>query len=184
MCDLTGYAIISELDAVNSVTLASAFMKHVLLRVGFCLLVAPDAGSAFRLHFESMCDSLKLAHKPGLRHNHKSVSVERLFRYLNKALTIAAEQRLGDTKVSVEAVHVATYAWNASVIDGTNIVRSVPAVGRPFRFPIDCDLSAVPTFHADDTRVADLYEFIRLGHTQSRFATKILWYFTEDRTGA
>ena len=181
MCDLTGFAIVTEFNTLDSVTLASAFMKHVLLRVGFCLLVAPDAGSTFKRHFEAMCKSLKLPCKPGLRHNHQSVSVERLFRFFNKAVTIAAAERLGDTKITVETIHVATYAWNASAIDGTDIVRSVPAVGRPFRFPIDCDLSTIPPFLSADTRVDNLFEFLRLGHTQSKFATEILRYLTEER---
>ena len=181
MCDLTGFAIVAEFTTLDSVTLAALFMKHILLRVGFCLLVAPDAGSPFLRHFEAMCQTLKLPCKPGLRQNHQSVSVERLFRFLNKALTTAADHRGGDSKISVEAVHVATYAWNASTIDGTDIIRSVPAIGRPFRFPIDCDLTAVPQTLTDDTRVTNLAEFLRLGHTQSVFATEILRHLTEDR---
>lgn len=152
----TGFSIIAELDSVDSVTLAAAFMKHGLLRFGFCLLVPPDAGSAFEKHFSGMCRSLKLPCKPGLKNNKKSVSVKRLFRFFNKAVTLAADQRGGDLKVTVEAVHVANYAWNASPINNTDIIRSVPALGRPFWFPIDCDLSAIPTQLTDDTH-DDIY---------------------------
>jgi len=28
------------------------------------------------------------------------------------------------------------YAWNISPIDGTNILRSIPAIGRELRFPL------------------------------------------------
>eukprot|EP00977_Amphora_coffeiformis_P022075 scaffold10373_cov107-Amphora_coffeaeformis.AAC.1 len=79
-----------------------------------------------------MCTALNLPCQPALRGNHKSVIVKRLFRFLNKAVSIAIAQRSGDAKISVKAVHCAIYAWNASTIDGTNIIRSVPAIGRPF----------------------------------------------------
>jgi len=38
----------------------------------------------------------------------------------------------------------AGYAWNSAPIDGTDILRSVAAVGRPFLFPIDISLSLPP----------------------------------------
>jgi hypothetical protein len=181
MCNLTGFSIIAELQATDSVSLAEAFMKHVLLRVGFCLLVAPDAGSTFLGHFKQMCSVLKLPCKPALRGNHKSVLVERLFRFFNKAVAIAVNQRNNDFKVSSEAIHCANYAWNASPIDGTDIIRSVPAIGRPFRFPLDCDLTATPEIPPDDVQVANLYEFLRLGQRQSVFSIDILRHLTEDR---
>eukprot|EP00977_Amphora_coffeiformis_P003521 scaffold672_cov109-Amphora_coffeaeformis.AAC.5 len=110
-----------------------------------------------------MCTVLNLPCQPALRGNHKSVIVERLFRFLNKAVSIAIAQRSGDAKISVEAVHCAIYAWNASTIDGTDIIRSVPAIGRPFRFPLDCNLSAIPDIPPPDSNIRNLYEFLRLG---------------------
>eukprot|EP00977_Amphora_coffeiformis_P029689 scaffold42356_cov603-Amphora_coffeaeformis.AAC.1 len=60
-------------------------MKQVLLRVGLCLLAAPDAGSPFLGHLKAMCKALNLPCQPALQGNYKSVIVERLFRFLNKA---------------------------------------------------------------------------------------------------
>lgn len=37
------------------------------------------------------------------------------------------------------------YAWNASPIDGTDIVRSVLAIGHELRFPLDISLADIPT---------------------------------------
>ena len=181
MCDLTGFTIIVDIDRLDSATLAEAFMKHVLLRIGFCLLIAPDAGTHFMSHFVDMCKTLKVACDPALKSNHQSASIERFFRFLNKAVKIAIQQRSGDTKISSESAHCATCAWNASAIDGTDIIRSVPAIGRPFRFPIDCELSELPPITTDDTRVRNLHEFLRLGQTQSAFATEILALLTEER---
>jgi hypothetical protein len=181
MCNLTSYSIIADLPSTDSATLAEYFMKHVLLRVGFCLLVAPDAGSPFFLHFKKMCEVLKISCQPALGGNHKSVHVERLFRFFNKAVAIAVDQRGGDARISSEVVHLANYAWNASPIDGTDIIRSVPAIGRPFRFPLDCDLTAIPDIPPADIQVQNLYEFLRLGQRQSVFSVEILRHLTEDR---
>jgi hypothetical protein len=37
---------------------------------------------------------------------------------------------------------IATYAWNCSPIDGTNVVCSIPAMGREFKFPFVLTLDA------------------------------------------
>ena len=40
---------------------------------------------------------------------------------------------------------VLAYTWNASRIDGTDIVRSVPTVGRELKVPLDIDLMKLST---------------------------------------
>ena len=70
---------------------------------------------------------------------------------------------------------------NSSTISITNIIHSVPAIGQPFCFPINCDLSAIPPHLTDNTRTTNLYSFLCLGHIQTQFAIKILCYLTKDR---
>ena len=41
--------------------------------------------------------------------------------------------------VFVAASAAAGYTWNRSPINGTNILRSVPAIGCELRFPLDID---------------------------------------------
>ena len=60
MCNLTTFAIIADLDSIDSATLAATFMKDILLKIGLCLLVAPDAGSPFKKNFVDMCKALRL----------------------------------------------------------------------------------------------------------------------------
>jgi hypothetical protein len=48
MCDLTGFVILIPVPDTLSTTLARAFMEQVLLRVGFCGLIVPDAASSFK----------------------------------------------------------------------------------------------------------------------------------------
>ena len=61
----------------------------------------------------------------------------------NKAENISTEDR-GTSEPFVEIGMATAYAWNASPIDGTDIIRSVPAIGRELRYPIDVSLSPVP----------------------------------------
>ena len=47
----------------------------------------------------------------------------------------------------------AVYAWNASSIDGTDLIRSGAAIGRKFPFPIGVELGPNPTI-ADEGQQA------------------------------
>lgn len=109
---------------------------------------------------------------------HKAVSVEHFHRFLNKALGIAAIDH-GTPKVFVEGAHTAAYAWNSSPIDGTDIIRSVPAVGRPFRFPFDLSLSSWPT--PTQSQAADVHAFLRLAAPTTSFSEQVLHTLTEER---
>ena len=76
--------------------------------------------------------------------NHKAVGVERYQKFLNHSQRISTEDR-GTSESFVEIGMATAYAWNASPIDGTDIVRSVPAIGRELRFPLDISLADIPT---------------------------------------
>ena len=125
-----------------------------------------------------MCDVLGLRFHQAARGNHKAVSVERFFRYLNKAVAIAANDR-NTNQVFIETSHCAAYAWNSSCIDGTDIVRSVVAVGREFKFPLDITLHARPT--PVDGSVRAVHSFLRLAQENSKFAQNVLQLLTEER---
>jgi len=75
MCDLTGFVIIAELTDLSAATLAVVFMQQVLLTIGMCGLVVPDAGSAFLGLFQTMCHQMDLPHDPTAKGNHKAVLV-------------------------------------------------------------------------------------------------------------
>ncbi len=62
--------------------------------------------------------------------------IERLCRYFNKGLRIMTNE--WDTvRVALEALLLLLYAWNSCPVPGTDISRSLVAVGREFAFPID-----------------------------------------------
>jgi hypothetical protein len=134
MCDLTGFVVQSAVSNITSHDLARIFYSEFLLKFGMCGMVVVDAGSNFLAIFEAMCDVVKIRFHPAAKGNHKAVSVARYFRFLNKAVTIATNDH-DDPLVWVPAAHTAGYEWNSGPIHGTDIIRSVAAVGRPFSFP-------------------------------------------------
>ncbi len=62
--------------------------------------------------------------------------VERLCRYFNKGLCIMTNE-CGMVRVALESLLLLLYAWNSCPVPGTDISRSLVAVGREFAFPID-----------------------------------------------
>ena len=132
-----------------------------------------------------MCDIFSLRFHQAAQGNHKAVSVEQFFRYLNKAVTIAAND-CNTNQVFIETSHCAVYAWNSSCIDGTDIVHSVVAVGQEFKFPLDISLHALDiSLHEAPTpvdgSVSAVHSFLLLAQENSVFATNILKLLTEER---
>jgi hypothetical protein len=62
--------------------------------------------------------------------------VERVNRYLTKGLKIMCNER-DSVRIANEAILLLLYAWNSCPVPGTDISRSLVAVGREFAFPID-----------------------------------------------
>jgi len=185
MCDLTQFVVSVPVTDIHAHELARLLFQEVLLKVGMCGLIVVDAGSTFCGVFADACELLGIRLHPASRGNHKAVSVERFFRYLNKAVTIASSDR-GTHLVWVEASMIATYAWNCSPIDGTDVVRSVPAMGREFKFPFDLALDAdgpVPAGPLSDPSTSVL-EYIKHTGQHVDFARKVVALVVEDRRHA
>ena len=64
-------------------------------------------------------------------------------------------------------------------IDGTDIIRSIPAIGRPLRFPMDIALAKLPTPECDAARAAVSY--IRQISSDARFAKELVTWLIEER---
>jgi hypothetical protein len=62
--------------------------------------------------------------------------VECLNWYLDKGLCIMCNER-DSVWVALKAILLLLYAWNSCPVPGTDISRSLIAVGRKFAFPID-----------------------------------------------
>ena len=105
------------------------------------------------------------------KRNHKAVGVERYHKFLNHSTKIITSARQTN-KCFVEAAMVSAYAWNAMPIDGTDIARSIPAIGRPFLFPMDVALAELPT-PIDDAGAARI-RYIRSISRDARFARELI----------
>lgn len=158
--------------------LARMFMEHVLLKFGLCLMVVIDDGNEFRGIFESMCNTLRIKFHIVVERNHKAIGVERFYKFLNHAQRISTEAR-GTSEPFVEVGIATAYAWNASPIDGTDIVRSVPAIGRTLRFTLDIDLAAMPDLI--DNPSESVVAYLRYLQRDVPFAQQLLAYLVEDR---
>ena len=113
------------------------------MKVGLCHLVVIDDGTLFKGTFVAMYKSLDLNYDILDKHNHKELTVELFHRFLDKAVTIAIEDRQCNDVFVPAGIDVG-YAWNIVHVDGTDMLRSIAAIGREFRFPIDINLSTLP----------------------------------------
>ena len=103
------------------------------MKCGLCHLVVLDDGNSFKGTFFVMYKALKLNFDILSKCNQKGSSLEHFHRFLNKATTIAMEDRQSND-VFVSAGIAAGHVWNIAPIDGTDILRSAVTIGREFRF--------------------------------------------------
>lgn len=178
LCDLTQFAISSVTYNITALELSQLFMSDVVLSFGMCAVVVVDAGSTFKGIFEEMCKILDITYWVLARGNHKGNGAERYHRYLNKVQTIEGNN-IGTNTNFMRIAKTTQYAWNSSPIDGTDIVRSIAAVGREFRFPLDVKLSELPPLNDKSNNA--LYNYLRDVSTESTFAISILQILIEER---
>jgi hypothetical protein len=80
---------------------------------------------------------------------------------------------------------IATYAWNCSPIDGTNVVRSVPAMGHEFRFPFYLNMDSItPAVNPLPDPGTSVLEFIQHTAQHVDFARQVVALVVADRRQA
>jgi hypothetical protein len=173
MCDMTHFVITTHATSTLASDPAPLFMQEVLLKVGFCVVVAIDEGSTFKGAFWDMCYHLKIrCHVIG-RANQKALAVERSHIFFNKSVTIATNDRHQEiSSVVIPAYHLAAYTWNSAPIDGTDVIRSVCVAGREFKFPFDFKYTPTPGITTNNA--ASVHEYLRLTSGHGHFAAEIL----------
>ena len=178
MCDTTTFVVRVAIKHANSSELAQAFMENVFLKFGLCLVVVVDNGTPFMYIFEQATKTLNIRLHRVAKRNHKAVGVEIYHRFLNHAVTLAATTR-ETISCFVEAAMVAAYAWNAMLIGGTDIPRSVPTIGRPLRFPMDIAIAELPPPIVDAAKATVSY-ICNISH-DARFSKELVTWLTEER---
>ena len=134
---LTGFVIIAFLRfELNSMVISQAIMERLICTVGLPLQVVVDSGSEFAGVLSTVLETLKIPREVASPENHCRIRNERFHRVLNKVETINTAD-FGNFFLWMQGVIFATYTWNSTPADGTDIPRSVAAIGREFPFPID-----------------------------------------------
>ena len=128
-----------------------------------------------------MCKSLRLNYDIFAKRNHIGLTVEHFHRFLNKSVTFAAEEcEVNDIFAPVNITF--GYVWNSAPIDGINIIRSIPAIGRELRFPIDIYLNDLPEMTRNNGQSV-LY-YLKFTDSPRHFSSAILKILIEDRRTA
>jgi hypothetical protein len=135
MCHMTGFAAIQPLRELNSTSFAKS-VYTILLRYGLANMIVTDEDSKFKGEFKKAFKVLDIQHHLCAKGNHNAILVERFNRYLNAGLRVYDNDR-GTNRVFVEGAELLAYAWNSCPVLGTDLSRSLLAVGREFHFPID-----------------------------------------------
>ena len=132
---MSTFAITEPLQELHSKALAKLLAK-VLLQHGLCHTIVVDADSKFKKEFEEVARLLQINLHQLSRGNHNGMLVERFNRFLNKALRVFVNDK-DSVQTFVEGSYLSTFAWNSAPVSGTDISRSLVALGREFSFPID-----------------------------------------------
>jgi hypothetical protein len=128
-CGMTGFAAVEPVKSADAAGFAAALMR-ILLRFGLCHTLVVDKASVFFSVFRQVVDLLRL------NLHVLSGVVERVNRFANKCLKVMTNER-DSVRIASEALLLIIYAWNSAPIPGTDLPRSLVAVGRVFSFPID-----------------------------------------------
>ena len=111
----------------SATTFSSAIMK-ILLRYGFYHTAVLDKDAKFFGVCSETFDLLQINQYVLLSANHNPMLVERVNRYVTKGLKIMCNER-NSVRVALEAILLLLYAWNSCPVHGTDISRSLVAVG-------------------------------------------------------
>ena len=135
---MTGFAAAAFLrdTTTDSKGIGMASFATFFIPYGLPRLIMVDAGPEFKDVFLQVFRALQVPVLPVSPENHKAIRNERFHRYLNKVQKINSADT-GTLEQWKQGVLFAIYSWNAGPIDGTDIPRSVAAIGREFPFPID-----------------------------------------------
>ena len=178
MCDLTQFVISILVKEAVAETLAKLFMEQVVLSFGMVAVIVVDADSKFLGTFQMMCNALDIKLWPLARGNHKGLLVEKYHRFLNKTQAIIGAET-GTHMSFLQNYKTSQYGWNSAPIDDTDIPRSIAAVGRHFKFPMDVKLAGSPTLNSENNSA--LYKYLRDVSNDSAFATSVLQVLIEER---
>ena len=178
MRDIAQFVIIVPISGCTFAVITQHIMQDVLMKFGLCHLVVIDNGTLSKSVFTAMYDCLTINYEVVAKRNHKSVLVEIFYRFLNKSVTIASNDR--DTvSIFAESGITTAYSWKNAPTDYTDNICSIPGIGRELRFPLDINLAPLPIL--SQNQVDSAAEYVCLIGSFRTVATSILQILVEDR---
>ena len=143
MCYLTQLVVSNITTETHTEHLTKLFMENYILLFGMVAILVINADSRFKNVFKDICAALGIIYWSLERGNHNILRVEKYHRFLNKTKAISGQYRCKHD-VFFQNAKTSQYAWNSTPIESTNILRSVAAVSREFRFPLEVELLQPP----------------------------------------
>ena len=93
MCDMLQFVLVVPVSDESFTTLADHLFQHILIKFSGCHLVVLDDSTPIHIYVFAIYNILDLNDDILAKHNHKGLSVENFYRFLNKATTIEMEDR-------------------------------------------------------------------------------------------
>ena len=90
MCGIIHFVVVIPVPDESSITLASYFMQHVLMKFGLCHLIVLDDSTPFKEDLIAIYQALNLNYNILAKLNHTGFSVDIFHRFLNKSVIITA----------------------------------------------------------------------------------------------
>ena len=141
--DMTQFLVSIATYFITASHLVRLFMKGVLSKFGLCAMIVEDKDGKFMGTFLQMGKALGIRVHVAAACNHETVGVEPFHNFLNHSNKVyGVEHQMSE--ICVEVAMVSVYAWNARTIDGTDIIRSVPTIGRELKYPMDIHITKIP----------------------------------------
>ena len=97
------------------------------MKFGLYKLIIIDDSSPFKDTIVTICKNLQPNYDSLSKSNDKGLSFENFYRYLNKTITIAVEDRQTNYVFVVADIAVEN-TWNRVLIDSTDILRNMTAI--------------------------------------------------------
>ena len=176
MCDMSQFIIVVPVTEEYSATLAETFSSGAY-EIWFLSLNVINDSTPFKGAYVGMYKALDLNYDVLAKRNHKVSFVGKFHRFLNKAVTIAMEDRQRND-IFVPSGIAAGYTWNSDHIDKTDILRSIVAIDRAFRFTTDINLSALPQLTQNNDK--STIDYLILTDSNRRLSSSILKLLIED----
>ena len=146
---------------------------------GMCSVVVIYVCSTFKGVLILMYKHLKINYYCLSRGSHRGISVDRYHWFLNRSQKNSGNDR-GTLTIIYQNAKQSQYAWNSAPINATDIPRSLAAIGREFRFPLDVEISPTSQINAKDDGA--LFQYLRKVSNDSVFSLSVLKILIEERS--